>query len=118
MENVSSENSVALWYVRYHQPDYDLHDSEREAAEAAVYMEDYGHGVALGVQFEDGRLIVAGEWPEMRAAYERLREAEARQREAWAAAEPRPVRKAVDPFDGRLLEIDADEPAWLGKPAS
>lgn len=106
---------MALWYLRYGNADYDLHDSEREAADSAVYMEDDCQGIALGIQFPDGRTIARDSWPEFAAAGGRRNEAYEQSRARQAAAEPRPVRKASDPFSGQPVEIEADEPAWLGR---
>ena len=112
---MSSETAqVALWYVRYGHFDYDLHDSEDEAAGAAVAMIEANTAAPCGVQFPDGRLIVREEWPAFAAAE--------RQQQAWYAQAARrrreykspPQRKVTAPFGGGEIEIDADEPSWLG----
>jgi hypothetical protein len=112
---MAEENAVALWYMRYHSPGYWLCEDEEEAASMALGMEDAGNGVALGVQFPDGRTIARGDWPAYAEAQRRQDEAE---RRAWAeqeAAPPRPMREIKDPFGGRALKVESDEPSWLGQ---
>jgi hypothetical protein len=107
--------TVALWYWRYHQIDYDIWDSEEEAAGIAVGMEDNGDASVAGIQFPDGRLIERNEWSAYAEAMERRDRAESEARKAAAKAKPRPMRKIMAPFTGgRQIEIDADEPSWLG----
>jgi hypothetical protein len=108
-----STDSVALWYVRYHSPGYVLCDSEEEAAELGVGMEDSGGASVLGVQFSDGRTVERDSWPAFAAAQERSWQAEREARD-----KPRPAvqeREALDPFGGRMLRIRASEPSWLGR---
>jgi len=103
-------SEVALWYWRYRRIDYSLWDSEEEAAGIAAAMADDGTASPAGIQFQDGRLYPRDEW----AAY---RAAEDARRRAWderVPEEPRPKRKITAPFGGGLMEIDADEPSWLG----
>jgi hypothetical protein len=100
---------VALWYWRYHSMDYSLWDDEEEAAGIAAAMRVDGGGVPAGIQFQDGRLIAAGEWPAYGAAQERREQYEAE----WVP-EPHPRRKITAPFGGGQIEIDAREPSWLG----
>lgn len=113
--NAGTKDSVALWYSRYMSPGYELCDSEEEAAGLAWGMEDSGGAAVLGVQFSDGRTIERENWPVFEAVRERFEQAE---REAQDKPRPPvPVRKAVDPFRGRAIEIKASEPEWLGRPA-
>jgi hypothetical protein len=105
---VSSE--VALWYWRYHSMDCSIWDSEEEAAGIAAAMEDDGGGVPAGVQFQDGRLIPAAEWDALVAA----REARDAADRAYVPPDPSTRRKIRAPFDGGIIEVGADEPAWLG----
>lgn len=104
---------AALWYVRYHQPDYMLCDDEEDAAGIGAAMMDDGGASVLGVQFPDGRTIALENW----AAYA---EAERRRDEAFARAratnEKPPMRKIQDPFTKRDLEVEVSEPGWLGLP--
>jgi hypothetical protein len=110
------ENSAALWIMRYDRPDYDLYDSEAEAATMAVYHEDvilHENGIPLGVQFDDGRVLRMEDWPRF-AAERRDRAIERAAKAAVPEPAPRPVRAIRDPFEGKPLEVDAAEPAWLG----
>ena len=105
---------VALWYWRYHQIGYDIWDDEEEAAGVAAAMADNGNASPAGVQFPDGRLIAADEWHAYAEAQQRRTAAEDAALAAAKAA-PRPVRKITAPFSGgRVIEIDAGEPSWLG----
>ena len=107
--------SVALWYFRYGAPDYDLFDDEDAAADAAVSGEDYGQFSVSGVQFADGRLVRKEDWDAYKQA-EQQRDADYQRRRAEAeVAPPVPQREIRDPFSGKTLETDADEPSWLGK---
>jgi hypothetical protein len=108
-------SSVALWYMRYHSPGYELFDDEAEAARAAVYMGADGHAAPAGVQFADGRVIACEDWPAYREAARDMQEAERRQYEHQVAAQPVPERKIRTPFGGRELNVAADEPGWLGR---
>lgn len=108
-------DKCALWYWRYHVIHYELCDDEREAAESAVHMEDYGEASVAGVQFPDGRLIRCNDWDEYRAA-------EARRYDEWSAlaakraTAPKPaMRTIVAPFsDGQQVRVLASAPPWLG----
>ena len=107
-----SVSEVALWYLRYGHADYELYDSEAEAADAAVAMIEANTAAPTGAQFPDGRLIAREEWPAFAEAEERYQ----RHQAAWLARkpQPKPVRKAAAPFGGGQIEVDADEPSWLG----
>ena len=100
---------VALWYKRYHSMEYSIWEGEEEAAGIAAAMAADGEGVPKGIQFPDGRLIPADEWPAYEAA-QRARE----QYEAEYVPEVRPQRKITAPFGGGQISIDDREPAWLG----
>jgi hypothetical protein len=107
-----AEDSVAVWFLRYNRPDYDLMDDEDSAARLAVAIEEEGNGSILGVQFADGRTHKADQW---RA----LHDARRRSQEFWKERQanppaPRPTRKARDPFMGKDLDIEISEPGWLG----
>ena len=105
-------SEVALWYWRHGSIDYDLCDNEEDAASMAVHMGDYGEASVEGVQFPDGRVVKIAKWPAFAEAVRQQRQREAEQRAA--AAVPRPQRTITAPFGGRKIEIDADEPDWLG----
>lgn len=114
--------TVALWTICRHSPDYELFDTEAEAAAAAVAMDVYldgSAGVSMGVQYEDGRVLPREDWPAYREE-EARRAAEDAARAAAAAAQPRkpapPQRTIKDPFCGFDMDIDASEPGWLGRP--
>ena len=110
-----SKSECALWYVRYHSPDYELCESEEAAARLGAGMMENGDCSVLGVQFPDGRTIDVDNWPAwdeaqrwMDAGYARMEEERARQ--------PKPVmRKVCDPFNGWALEVKATEPEWVGR---
>lgn len=111
-------SDVALWYLRYGQPDYDLCDTEEEAARYGAYMAEDGGGSVLGAQFPDGRVIARDDWAAYALAV-RQQEEEWRQQAAERRAAPPPVmRDARDPFEGKPLQIEVSEPAWLGAPAT
>ena len=105
-----STSEVALWYWRYHSIDYSMEDSEEKATGIAAAMTDGGGASVAGIQFPDGRLIARDEWPAYAAAVQRREDAWAQR----AEEKPRPQRKITAPFGGGTMEIDADEPAWLG----
>lgn len=118
MSDSEPDTQVALWFWRYYTPDFDLFDSEEEAAVAGVYMEDSGNASVAGIQFPDGRTIARNEWPAWSTATDQMLQAEREANAKRATEPPRPTRKVRAPFsDGRVIEIDASEPPWVGKPA-
>lgn len=115
MTDAEDEYVVAVWLMRYGSPDYELHESEEDAASYAASVTDQGAGAVLGAQFADGRLIPVKHWKAYHTEGRRRREAEGRQRAEYAVQPPRPTRGIRDPFEHRQLEVEADEPAWLGE---
>jgi hypothetical protein len=109
-----SEYTVALWYMRYGSPDYDLCETEQEAAAMAVYMVDDGRASVSGVQFADGRLVPIRDWQAYHDEARRRHAAEKAERDECASRPPAPSREALDPFERRRVKIEASEPAWLG----
>lgn len=108
----------AVWYFRYYQIYYEVCDSEREAANYAVGLVEWENGSPQCVQFPDGRVLSMGDWPAYAEAERRMLEAEKERAARLASAPPRPTRKVKAPFgDGRQVEVDADDPAWLGRGA-
>lgn len=109
-----SEDTCAVWIWRYGRPDYELADSEEEAARIAVSIEDAESGAIAGVQFSDGRVIRSEEWAAFKAESDR-RFKEWREQVAQApAVPPTPKRMVQFPFGSDKVEIEADEPGWLG----
>ena len=106
---------VALWYWRYRQIDYELFDSEDEAATAAFYMEDDGRASVAGVQFADGRIIEQKKWTALNEATRQILAAERADHIKRQAEPPRPTRKVRAPFADRIIEIDVDSPPWIGQ---
>ncbi len=108
--------TCALWYYRDHTLTYDLYDDERDAAGQAQWMRAHCEGVPVGVQFADGRTILAENWPELAADEERARLAEAKRKaERATAPPPPPPRFRHDPFgSGDMVTVDADDPEWVG----
>lgn len=105
----------ALWFYRNGHIDWELHDDEAGALEMAAWYEDGDNDDVvdvLGVQFADGRTIKAAEWAGLPEA--RQRERERRRRVSEAYREPRPMRKARDPFTGATLMIHESDPPWAG----
>lgn len=109
------EYAVAVWLMHYGAPDYELHETEQGAASYAASVEGQGAGSVLGAQFSDGRLVPVKHWKAYHAEGRRRREAEERQRAEYAARPPTPTREIRDPFEHRPLQVEADEPAWLGE---
>lgn len=113
-----SEQECALWYrTRYGDLDYEIFGTEAETARHAAYMSNYSNGYPVGVQFADGRTVRAADfaaWPAFKVAQEEVRAAEERRAEAFRVDAERPKRQIRDPFEGRALTVDADEPDWLG----
>ena len=111
-----SEPTCALWYMEYGRCAYVLCDDEADAASFACSMEDQEYGIALGIQFVEGRTIERDAWPALDAERDR-RDAEYVKRQAEIKARPPiPKREVRDPFGGRQVEVEATAPAWLGKP--
>ena len=111
-----TEFPVALWWVHYNSPDYELYETEQEAADYGTYLEDDGQGAVLGVQFADGRTIARRDWAAYREAKQRHRDEFARRAAERESAPPVPVRDAKDPFEGLPVKIEEGEPSWLGAP--
>lgn len=111
-----SEYECAVWFWRYQVPDYDLFETEQEAAEFAVGMEDNCNGAASGVQFRDGRLIKRDDWVALRTAEADRNALYIAQAEARANATPPPTRVARDPFSGTEIKVELSEPDWVGLP--
>jgi hypothetical protein len=106
-----SESEYAVWYEVWGSPDFDLEDSETEAANLAVTIEESDRaGVIEGVQLKDGRLIPAAEWLALSEARDR-RKARWRERQNQP---PRPTRTTKDPFSGKSLNVDLEDPDWVG----
>jgi hypothetical protein len=105
---------VAIWFRTWdNRIDFDLDDTEQEIAEWAVAQEDSDYpSTILGVQFKDGRTITAREWPALAEARRRARQAEQDRRDN--PLPPTPKRTVHDPFTGSQVQIEADDPDWLG----
>lgn len=114
MTDAPTSTECAVWYLRWghpDHPDYDLADTEREAADLAAGIEASDDGGTIeGVQFADGRTIKAADWTELHAARERRRAAESQ----WMSRPPVPTRSGRDPFSGKAIEVETDSPAWVG----
>lgn len=103
--------NFAAWYVDdYGQVDYELAETEEEAAKFAAWAS--GDGTALGLQRSDGSTVRAADWPAYTEAVRQLRQAEQDRR---GNTPPIPRRRALDPFDGRVVFIETAEPDWLGR---
>lgn len=99
-----------LWYMHYHSAAYELFETEREAAEFASFLFEAGDGAPTGVQFEDGRLIPIKDWDTYKTCQD-----EAVTASKSAALEPlTPTRKVRDPFEGQTVNVEVDEPRWIG----
>lgn len=101
----------ALWYWRHGAMDYEIYDSEEQAAKEAVGMEEYDHGSPVGLQFSDGRTVLAEDWQALKDAQKKFNES-VRCRQA---APTRATRLILNPFDGAPKRVDDSEPQWLGK---
>ena len=106
---------VAVWYMQYGSPDYELCETEEAAASFAAYAMDDGQCAVLGAQFPDGHAVRREDWDAYAAAWTRKIEAETRADDARQARTPPPTRKTRDPFEHRQVEIKVSEPAWLGE---
>lgn len=110
--------TVALWTIYRHSPSYELYGTEEEAAAAAVSMDVYNDGVfgvSMGVQYDDGRAVMREDWGAYRAEEERRKAEDAARAAAYVPSPPKPQRVIRDPFQGFEMDIDATEPAWLGR---
>jgi hypothetical protein len=99
---------------RGHHITCELFDSEQDAARFAVHFDAEWQGIALGVQFSDGRTLKVDQWP----AYAERRgqwEAVERSRQSGSALHHVPMRPTRDPFTGEAVEVGAFQPAWLGR---
>jgi hypothetical protein len=104
----------AVWYWRLGEVGYQLYDSEERAATGAFRMMDWEQGAPVCVQYADGRVVLVEDWTAYRNVCDRVLDAE----RSGRPAAPRPTRTVKAPFgDGRLVEVDADAPAWLGQGA-
>ena len=98
-----STPQVALWFWRRYLMDFS----------AAWYLREYGEGVPVGVQLADGCTLRVEEWPAFAEYLRKEEEAESERRAKPYV--PRPKRTVLDPFEGQTVELDVDEPAWLGR---
>jgi hypothetical protein len=110
-----SDAVCALWVWRYSRLTYELYDSEKAAAGAALATEDYGFGSVAGVQFADGRVVPREDWPAYREAEEA---ACAASLSLSQVVPPAPVmRRALDPFgSGTEVRVFGVDPPWVGSP--
>ena len=113
--------TVALWTIYRYSPGYELYDDEAEAAAAAVAMQEDNlgeYGVAMGVQYDDGRALSCENWPAYEAERQRRKARDAARAAAYASqprTPPPPQRVIKDPFCGYEMDIDVAEPGWLGR---
>lgn len=105
---------IAIWFRTWdNHIDFDLDDTEQEAADWAVAKEDSDYpATILGVQFKDGRTIKASEWPALAEARRRARQREQERRDN--PPPPTPERTVRDPFTGSQVQVEAVSPDWLG----
>lgn len=108
-----ADERVAVWMDHWHSPQVEVCDSEEKAANFAVGVEDNGELTVVGIQFADGRTVPVEQWAAFREARERRRALWKAHVEAEAANPPR-VREVVAPFGLGTVEVDPDEPDWLG----
>ncbi|HEY9371467.1 hypothetical protein [Streptomyces sp.] len=107
--------TCALWWWHRGNAGFSLYDTEEDAAQDALYMEDSGEAAVVGVQFADGRIIKADDWPALavaRVEYERRWQ----ERSKVLAAKPPPIMRTItEPFGGATVKAEAGEiPDWLG----
>lgn len=103
--------TYAVWYIDDRgQIDYELAETEEEAAKHAAWAD--GDGTVLGLQRADGSIVPAAEWRAFAEAKRRMREREQERRDN--PPPPVPTRRAKDPFMGRSIDIETAEPDWLG----
>lgn len=105
--------TCVVWYVRYGTDLYEVFDDEESAAFWSVTTSDSGEASIYGVQFRDGRLIQIEDWAAFDAEFRRRLDDE-RKRSSLAPAARRPTRTGLNPFNGRSVEVDAEEPDWVG----
>lgn len=111
-----NENAqCAVWYWREGTPRYQLCASEQEAAEYAVNLLDWEDGLPEYVQFADGRILAAKDWPAYDAEQYRREQETRSYLERKRDNPPRPTRTVLSP-DGQKVVIPADAPSWLGRP--
>lgn len=108
--------TCAIWDIdEYGDVDYQLCETEQEAAAAGAWVEVYGDGSVLGLQCADGTAVPYDQWEALAAAVRKLREDEAARRRN--ASPPAQTRKVRDPFRSAEVDVEVTEPAWLGLPA-
>ena len=107
---------VALWWVRYSEPDYEICGTEREAAERAWGIQDSGEASVLGIQYPDGRLTEADDWLLLEQVTAEFNADITRAAAEAATRPPKPKRLVRDPFGNRPFYTDPGEPEWLGGP--
>lgn len=110
----TTDERVAVWMDHWHSPHVQVCDSEEKAADFAALVDDNGESTVVGVQFADGRTVPVEQWTAFREAQERRRAAWKARVEA-EATNPPPVRVVVAPFGLGSVELDPDEPDWLGE---
>lgn len=104
--------TFAAWFINDHgQVDYELAETEIEAAKYAAWAD--GDGRALGLQRADGSTVRVADWPVYTEVVRGMRQAEQDRRDN--PPPPIPRRRAVDPFEGRVIHIETAEPDWLGR---
>jgi hypothetical protein len=115
MSDMAEQEKCALWYDScIGGVDYDLEDSETDAADYAVALENSDTPAdILGIQFPDGRTVAANQWAALVEARERATQ---RWRERMAnPPAPTPTRTVHDPFRGEQVEVETGEPDWIGQ---
>lgn len=101
------EFTCALWYWRRFAIEYELFETEREAADYALYLIDYAEGVPQGVQFSDGRLIQFDRWDAYGDALEE-------QRRRVKEKNRLKMKTIKCPFTRSPVNVEFNEPEWLG----
>jgi len=118
MSNVKDAR-CAVWYWHYHSLRVSLSNSEVDAAQDAVEIEEEGYGAVDGVQFSDGRVFKANEWTmynELKAERSKEITAQVMAEIAAEAKNPPPAPKTVkSPFDNSVATLHGDYPEWVGK---
>jgi predicted outer membrane lipoprotein len=105
--------TCAVWYEGMDGVDYDLFETVDEAAHDSAIMEhaDRVYRI-LGLQLASGHTIPAAHWHELHVARVDYSLREAERRENPPA--PTPTWAALDPFLGKTVQVELDEPEWLG----